>query len=165
MLKHGVVKPLVTRPVVGLPSMETKMNAEDIALICAQMGLTGGVEAEFATAFYARMFEIAPQLRAMFPHDLSEQGAKLMQVLVFAVNALDRPEVLAPAVQLLGVRHASYGVKMEHFDPVGEALLHTLATALGAGFDAQARAAWTAAFVALAGMMAEGMATALRPAA
>lgn len=141
------------------------MTHDDIALIRAQLVLTRGIEAEFATSFYSRLYEIAPKLRGLFAHDLTEQGGKLMHVLGFAVGALDRPEILAPAVRMLGVRHAGYGAQTAHFEPVGAALLDTLASALGGGFDERARAAWTAAFEALAGMMAERMATVLRPAA
>lgn len=136
------------------------MSPEDIALIRQQLSLTRGMEEAFAAAFYARLFQIAPQLRVLFPHDLSDQGRKLMTVLTFAAGALDRPDALVPAVRMLGARHVTYGVELAHFEPVGAALLHTLAAALGQGFDARAEAAWTAAITALAGLMAEGMAEA-----
>ncbi len=68
-------------------------------------------------------------------------------------------------MQMPGVRHATCGIDFEHFEPVGAALLDTLASALAAGFEDRARAAWTVAFGALAGMMVEDVATALRPAA
>ncbi len=133
------------------------MTPQEIALVRSQFALTRGMEAAFAGAFYARLFQIAPGLRPMFPHDLSEQGQKLMKVMAFATGALDRPEVLAPTCRQLGARHVAYGVTAAEFAPVGAALLDTLATALGPGFTPQARAAWEAALTALAGLMAEGM--------
>jgi nitric oxide dioxygenase len=141
------------------------MTQDDVALIRHQFGLTRGAEEAFAAAFYDRLFQIAPNLREMFPQDMKGQGAKLMQVLAFAVGALDRGEVLVPAVRMLGQRHAGYGVTLDHFTPVGAALLDTLAASLGEQFDAQAKAAWTGAFMALVGMMADGMAEAQRSAA
>jgi nitric oxide dioxygenase len=136
------------------------MTPDQISLIRRQLADLKGNEAPFAAAFYARLFLLAPAVRAMFPDDLSEQGAKLMKVLAFAVGALDRPETLAPAVHALGARHVGYGATEAQFAPVAEALLDTLAAALGAEFDAGARTAWTAAITALARLMAAGMAEA-----
>lgn len=136
------------------------MTPDTIALIRRQFAATRGMEAAFAAAFYARLFQIDPGLRSLFPHDLSDQGGKLMKTLSFAVAALDRPEVLQPAVFALGQRHAAYGVTADMAAPVGAALLDTLAVALGDGFTPEARDAWTAAYAALVGMMADGLASA-----
>lgn len=136
------------------------MTPETIALIRRQFALTRGLEAEFAAAFYARLFQIDPTLRRLFPHDLTDQGGKLLKTLSFAVAALDRPEALRPAVLALGQRHAGYGVTVAMAEPVGAALLDTLAAALGEGFTPEAREAWAAAYGALAAMMAEGLASA-----
>ena len=133
------------------------MTPETIALIRSQLALTKGAEDAFAAAFYRKLFEIAPEVRVLFPADLSEQGRKLMVVLTFAVGALDRGDVLVPAVQALGARHKAYGVKNAHFAPVGGALLDTLAGALGDGFTPEALAAWTQAYGLVAGWMAEGL--------
>ncbi len=141
------------------------MTPQDITLIRHHMSQLRGLEEAFAGAFYAQLFRIAPELRGLFHSEMTQQGAKLMKVLAFAVGALDKPEVLAPAVRQLGGQHRAYGVKVEDFQPVAAALLHTLAAALGEAFDAQAEVAWTSAFMALAGLMAEGMASAARAAA
>lgn len=136
------------------------MTPSDISLIRSQFSATRGMEQAFAGAFYARLFQIAPTLRPLFPHDLSDQGTKLMKTLAYAVAALDRPEVLRPAVFALGQRHAAYGVTADMAAPVGAALLDTLAVALGEGFTPEARAAWAGAYAALAGMLADGLAAA-----
>lgn len=130
----------------------------DIMLVRSHFSQLKGSEASFANAFYARLFEIAPELRPMFPADLAGQGRKLMTTLAFAIGALDRPEVLAPAVRELGTRHVGYGVTEAHFQPVGTALLDTLSDRLGSDFEPSGRAAWNKAVTALAGMMAAGMA-------
>lgn len=141
------------------------MTPDQITLIRSHAARLKGIENDFAAAFYARLFQIAPQLRAMFPADLAQQRIKLMTAIVFAVNALDRPETLAPALHGLGARHAGYGVTPAHFAPVAQALTDTLAAALGRSFDAAAQAAWGAALAALAALMAEGMQAAAPPAA
>jgi len=107
-----------------------------------------------AALFYARLFELDPSLRALFAHaDMREQGRKLTTMLTVAVNSLDRLEDLIPAVEALGRRHAGYGVRDEHYDIVGRALLDTLAAGLGAAFTPEARDAWSEVYAALAGVM------------
>ena len=135
-------------------------SSADIMLVRAQFSQLKGSEAGITDAFYTRLFEIAPELRPMFPADLAGQGRKLMTTLAFAIGALDRPDVLAPAVRELGTRHVGYGVTEAHFQPVAIALLETLSVRLGSDFEPRGRAAWTKAMAALAGLMAEGMALA-----
>jgi len=50
-------------------------------------------------------------------------------------------------------KHVGYGVKPEHYDTVGSALLSTLSTGLGPAFTPEVKGAWTAAYGALAGVM------------
>ena len=64
-----------------------------------------------ALLFYGRLFELAPELRPLFPVDMTEQRRKLMSMIGVAVNGLHRPEEIVPAVQALGRRHAGYGVR------------------------------------------------------
>ena len=52
----------------------------------------------------------------------------------FAVGALGDTDKLVPAVRALGARHVGYGVRDEHYDTVGSALLWTLDKGLGAAF-------------------------------
>jgi hemoglobin-like flavoprotein len=113
-----------------------------------------------AALFYQRLFELDPSLRPLFKGDLTEQGRKLMQMIGVAVNGLDRLDQIVPAVQQLGVRHATYGVREEHYSTVAAALLWTLEQGLGPDFTPEAKDAWTAAYVILATTMKEAAATA-----
>ena len=80
-----------------------------------------------ATLFYDRLFEIDPTTRPLFRGtDLAEQRRRLLQVLSVAIAGLDNLDGLVPAVEALGRRHAGYGVKDQHYDSVGAALLWTL---------------------------------------
>jgi nitric oxide dioxygenase len=105
--------------------------------------------------FYGRLFQIAPQLRRMFPKDLNQQKRKLMTMLGVVVNGLDRIDALMPVVQGLGRRHVGYGVREDDFAPVGAALLWTLEQALGDGFTSEVKEAWTVAYGALSRAMIE----------
>ena len=70
-----------------------------------------------------------------------------------AVGSLHKLETILPAVKALGERHKGYGVSADHYAPVGAALLWTLEQGLGPDFTPETKAAWTAAYTALAGAM------------
>jgi nitric oxide dioxygenase len=49
-------------------------------------------ETSVVLLFYGRLFEIAPETRALFKIDIHEQSVKLMETLRMTVEALDRFE-------------------------------------------------------------------------
>jgi hemoglobin-like flavoprotein len=102
-----------------------------------------------AGLFYGRLFELDPSLRPLFKGDIEEQGRKLMYMLRVAVSRLDQLDEIVPALQMLGQRHVNYGIKDEHYDTVGSALLWTLEKGLGETFTAETKAAWTTLYVML----------------
>ena len=104
--------------------------------------------------FYEHLFVIDPSAARLFTGvDMAAQRKKLSQTLAVVVNALNDVDRLLPAVAALGKRHAHYGVEDRHFDSVGEALLEAISDALGDGFTAEVRAAWTVAYALLASVM------------
>ena len=114
-----------------------------------------------AGLFYAKLFELDPSLRPMFTSDIAEQGRKLMQMLTVAVRGLDNLDALVPAVRALGLRHAGYGVRDEHYETVAVALLSTLELGLGEAFTDEMREAWTTVYWLLAYTMRAGAADGL----
>jgi hemoglobin-like flavoprotein len=106
-----------------------------------------------AALFYGKLFELDPALKPLFTSDLREQGKKLMQMITVAVRGLGNLDALVPAVQELGRRHVAYGVKREHYDTVGTALLWTLEQGLGAAFTPEVRDAWATVYGLLATTM------------
>ena len=106
-----------------------------------------------ATLFYGRLFELDPALRPLFKGDISEQGRKLMQMIGMAVKWLDRWDQLAPVLGELARRHESYGVREQHYQTVGAALLWTLEQGLGPSFTPEVKAAWTTVYTRLADTM------------
>ena len=106
-----------------------------------------------AELFYGRLFELDPSLKPMFKGSMEEQGAKLMRMIGIAVRGLNDLGSIVPAVQNLGVRHIEYGVKDEHYDTVGAALLWTLEQGLGDDFTPEVKQAWTDVYTVLATTM------------
>lgn len=96
-----------------------------------------------AELFYTNLFKMDPSLRSLFPEQMTTQGEKLMSMLNVVVNNLERLDTLIPDVQALGRRHAAYGVKSNHFETVGAALISTLEQGLGEKFTLDTRVAWS----------------------
>lgn len=129
------------------------MTTEQIHIIRQTFSLIAPMPDAVAAAFYGRLFELDPSLRSMFPTSLVDQGRKLMQVLGAAVGILNRPEQLVPVLESLGKRHAGYGVRDEHYDTVGEALLWTLRQGLGPLYTPEVHAAWASLYNTIATTM------------
>lgn len=110
-----------------------------------------------AGLFYERLFTIAPHVKPLFTSDIKEQGKKLMAMLGSIVSILDAPERLVPMLTNLGRRHVEYGVKVEYFAPVGEALIWTLQQGLGEHFTEETKQAWLAAFNTIKTVMSNAM--------
>jgi hemoglobin-like flavoprotein len=114
-----------------------------------------------ANLFYAQLFVLDPKLAPMFSTDMTEQRRRLMTMIGVAVTGLTRIETIVPALRNLGARHVDYGVRNEHYDTVGAALLWTLERGLGPAFTDEVREAWTAAYTLVATTMKEGAARAM----
>ncbi|GAB4110765.1 MAG: hypothetical protein Fur005_00670 [Roseiflexaceae bacterium] len=88
-----------------------------------------------ANDFYERLFVLDPSLRPLFP--------KMM-------------------LRSLGERHVHYGVSIESYPLVGQALIGALAHALGPRFTPEVTAAWVSIYEAIAEVMIDA-ATSLQP--
>lgn len=106
-----------------------------------------------ADIFYKKLFEYDPSLRRLFKHDMKQQGRKLMSMLKLAVAGLNDLGKLVPALHALADRHMDYGVQVEDYTPVGNALLYALKQGLGSDFTSETRAAWIAVYTVIADTM------------
>ena len=129
------------------------LTTAQIALILDSFNhLQQNVEAA-SRLFYERLFEIAPEFRPMFRSDMAGQGMRFMSTLGVIIRLLDDPESLQPHLARLAEGHAAFGVKPEHFQPMGQALIQTMQETLGEDFSEDAAAAWEAAYAHMAGEM------------
>lgn len=130
------------------------MTPRQIELIRTSWSAVEPISDTAAVLFYDRLFELDPALRRLFARaDMAKQRKVLMQTLAVVVKSLDKLDTIVPAVQALGRRHAGYGVREEHYDTVGAALLWTLDQGLGEAFDDETADAWATAYTTLAGVM------------
>jgi hemoglobin-like flavoprotein len=129
------------------------MTPEQIKLVQDTFAKVGPISGKAAELFYGRLFEIAPQVRAKFPNDMTEQRKKLMATLAIVVNGLNNLDTILPAASALAKRHVSYGAEAAHYPVVGEALLWTLEQGLGPAWTPEVANAWTGAYTTLSGFM------------
>lgn len=129
------------------------MTPDQVQLVQESFKKVLPIAPQAADIFYGRLFEIAPQVRPLFPNDLAEQKKKLMSMIATAVNNLHQVETIVPAVQDLGRRHVNYGVTADHYKPVGEALIWTLEKGLGDAFTPDVKTAWLATYTTLQSVM------------
>ena len=129
------------------------MTPDQVKLVQQSFSEVVPIADQAAMLFYDRLFEIAPQVKAMFPADMTEQRKKLIAMLAAVVNGLgDLPSIL-PAASALAKRHVAYGAKAAHYPVVGSALLWTLEKGLGEGWTPDVATAWTTAYGTLSGFM------------
>ena len=135
------------------------MTPHQISLVQTSFSKVVPIADTAADLFYGRLFEIAPEVRRLFPDDMTEQKKKLMAMLGTAVGSLTRLDTLMPAVRALGARHSGYGVTAAQFAPVGAALLWTLEQGLGEAFTPEVRQAWATVYNTLSSIMIDAMET------
>lgn len=129
------------------------MTPHQITLVQTSFARVAPIAATTADLFFGRLFDLAPQLRPMFPQDLAEPKKKLMSMLGTAVAGLGQLDTLMPAVRALGRRYAGYGVSARHYAPAGSALLWTLEKGLGEAFTPELKDAWATACIMLSTTM------------
>lgn len=129
------------------------MNPRQIQLIRSALYQIEPIADTAVSLFYARLFELDPAMRSMFPADLTVQGKKSMHLIKSDVSLLDRPHALVSAAEALGKRHAADGLQDEHYAAVGAALIWTLERVLGTGFAPDVKSAWLTFYLLIANTM------------
>ena len=129
------------------------MTPEQVDLVQSSWAKVMPISQTASELFYARLFEIAPEVKPYFKGDMKEQGKKLMVMIGTAVNSLTNIEAVVPAIRDMAIRHVDYGVKPEDYDSVGTALLWTLEQGLGDDFTPEVKEAWTDVYGLVASTM------------
>jgi hemoglobin-like flavoprotein len=129
------------------------MTREQVTLVQQTFAEVAPVADKAAEIFYGRLFDVAPAVKPLFRGDMTEQRRKLMASLAVVVGGLSDLPSIVPAASALAKRHVKYGAKPEHYPVVGEALLWTLARALGPQWTPEVAAAWTAVYTTLSDFM------------
>jgi hemoglobin-like flavoprotein len=129
------------------------LTAEEIVRVMSSFDMVFANATDMTTAFYDRMFELAPEFRPMFPTDMSVQKHEFISKLAVLVGSLDQTTGLLSGAEILGRNHQRYGVKPEHYPVVGEALLWSLARGLGPHWTDEVEHAWRKVYGVIAQRM------------
>jgi len=105
---------------------------------------------------YTRLFEKAPQVRAMFPDDLTEQRKKLLGAVALAVGSLRSLDKLVPVLEEMGARHVQYGALDAHYPVVVDAMLDAVEEVAGPIWTPELGADWKTALELISNTMIAG---------
>lgn len=129
------------------------LTAEEIVRVRSSFDMVFANANDMTTAFYDRLFELAPGLRPMFPADMSVLKQDFISKLAVLVGSLDQTTGLLSGADVLGRNHQRYGVMPEHYPVVGEALLWSLARGLGPHWTDEVEQAWRKVYGVIAQRM------------
>jgi nitric oxide dioxygenase len=129
------------------------MTPEQMNLVRLSFTRMLDLKPEAGRIFYDRLFATAPELRPMFKSDMEAQADKFIEMLGIAISLLKNPTSLSRALTDLAHRHRNYGVRDEHYDMVGAALMGTLGETLGDAFTPELKAAWRDLYTLVASAM------------
>lgn len=107
---------------------------------------------EFSERFYANLFAVAPETRAMFD-DVEAMQAKLRDELGSMVTMLNDLDALEGRARELGERHRGYGVRAVHYRVARQVMQQTLAEVLGEDFGPAEAEAWDRATMLITELM------------
>jgi len=130
------------------------MTPEDVARVVDTAEMVHE-DTGLVARFYELLFERHPELRTMFPADMTELHHRFVTEIEAFARAMPTLTEVESRATLLGARHAGYGVRVAHYPFVRDALLDALEEQLGARFTPEHRQSWTRAYNLLAEIMME----------
>ncbi|MBQ0795394.1 globin domain-containing protein [Zhongshania sp.] len=118
------------------------MTPKQIAIVQSQLQAVKSIGKPFAKVFYARLFQLAPDLRNLFNCTDNSKDRKLINMLCTTVHSLGNMDGLKVVAHNMGQRYSEQGVSDRHYDFFIQAMLETLEMALGDDFSGDGKAAW-----------------------
>lgn len=106
--------------------------------------------------FYDRLFRNHPEVRPMFPKEMSKQKMGLASALSLVVKSADNLGKIEDVLLKMGARHVAYGTKDEHYGVVASNIIATLKELSGDAWEAQWEQDWTNALNLVASVMIRG---------
>lgn len=129
------------------------MDAQDIQNVQQSFARVFPHKAQIGQAFYQRFFAMAPELRSLFPANMSSQNGKFVEMLALLLRSLGASASVDTPIRHLADRHRLYGVQPDHFAVMGEALIATLQEASPQGLSPEEEASWRRAFAVVSQRM------------
>ena len=135
MAQHGREQPL------GVEAVETGIETRPHVLVKRSLSALEPRLDEVFRRFYGVLFSMAPEMRSLFPIDMSTQRARLGRALRHVVTSLDEGDPQAFLAQL-GRDHRKFGITDAHYTVFGRALLIAVSESAGAMWTPEMAVAW-----------------------
>ena len=133
------------------------MTPEAITRIRSSFAEISSEPRSLAGRFYTELFAAAPQLRSLFPVDLTSLQGHFEAALALVVRNLEEMRTLEQPLRDLGAQHVHWGAKPEDYVIVREALIRAIRLS-SAGWTDTVEADWRRAITAIAVPMLQGAA-------
>lgn len=137
-------------------SMAETLDADTVSAIKASAPALAIHGTEIVRQMYTKLFE-QPAIRDLFNQSHQQGAEPQVQALALAVLAyarnIDKPSVLAQAVERVAQKHIGFGIQPEHYPAVGQALLGALQQVLGQAATPTLVAAWGKGYSFLADIL------------
>jgi NAD(P)H-flavin reductase/hemoglobin-like flavoprotein len=125
----------------------------DTAALKASWGKVAAAGDDVPLYFYSHLFLSHPEVRSMFPIQMSGQRDKLVTALGAVVSNVDELDKVIPLLEQLGRDHRRFAVITEHYTAVGASLLATLKKFLGPAWTPDLADTWAQAYGLVAKVM------------
>jgi NAD(P)H-flavin reductase/hemoglobin-like flavoprotein len=125
----------------------------DTAALKASWGKVAAAGDDVPLYFYSHLFLSHPEVRSMFPIQMTAQREKLVTALGAVVSNVESLDDVVPLLEQLGRDHRRFAVVSEHYSAVGASLLATLKRFLGTSWTPELADTWAQAYGVVAKVM------------
>jgi hemoglobin-like flavoprotein len=133
------------------------MTPEAIARIRASFSEVAREPRALAARFYEELFLMAPQLRPLFPSNLTSLQGHFEAALALVIHNLEEMPALQESLRVLGVQHVQWRACPQDYLIVRDAILAAIRKS-SASWDATLEDDWHRAITAIAVPMLQGAA-------
>ncbi|HEY7284517.1 MAG TPA: globin domain-containing protein [Vicinamibacterales bacterium] len=133
------------------------MTPDAIGQLKASYAGVAGTPRLLASRFYEELFAVAPNLRRLFPADLTSLQGHFEAALALVVRNLDEMNALTESLRDLGAQHVHWGARPEDYVTAREALVAAIRS-LSPAWTSTLERDWRAAITAIVVPMLEGAA-------
>jgi hemoglobin-like flavoprotein len=133
------------------------MTPEAIDRVKSSYGAVAARPRQLAARFYMELFAVAPNLRPLFPADLTSLQGHFEAAVALVVRNLDDMKVLHESLRELGAQHVHWGARPEDYVTARESLIAAI-RGLSPSWDSALEGHWRSAITAIVVPMLQGAA-------
>lgn len=133
------------------------MTPTQIELVQRAWGKVTALNNSYVQEVYEELFQLSPELRALFPSHTELPTAKVSETLNTVITSLEQLDALRFIIRDLGRRHQKFDVQSHQFELLKQAMTAVLARRLGENFKPELADAWSQMYDEIAALMQEGL--------